>query len=113
MQVLAVLLAVVLGASAAQAVVLSPGDIVTAGGGMVTRVDPTTGDRTIVSCTDIAVCPGGLVGSGPGIIFNGIAFEADASLVVPGFVNGVGVDFVLLRIDPATGDRAVISGPAV
>ena len=106
-------LAVVLGASAAQAVVLSPGDIIAAMPGKVIRIDPATGDRTTVSCTNTVVCPSGLVGSGAShIAGNGFALESDGSLVVVGKVAVTG-ERVVLRIDPATGDRVVISGAGV
>ena len=110
---LAVLLTGVLGASAAQAVVLSPGDVVTGEVNKVVHIDPATGDRTTVSCSNTLVCPSGLVGSGPGVMTgSAMGLESDGSLVVAALL-GPNNDNVLLRIDPATGDRAVISGPGV
>ena len=63
----------------------------------VVRVDPSSGDRTIISDASI--------GSGPGFVtpFD-IAVEADGSLVV---VDS-GLEAVV-RVDPVSGDRTIIS----
>ena len=69
--------------------------VVDAGLNAVIRVDPTTGDRTIISRRldeDNELDP------------RGIAVEADGSLVV---VDS-GLDAVV-RVDPTTGDRTIIS----
>ncbi len=69
----------------------------------VFRVDPITGDRTIVSDTNI--------GRGPNFIRSkGIVVEADGNLVV---IDGGGVreDLdALVRVVPVNGDRAKLSG---
>ncbi len=63
----------------------------------VVRVDPVSGDRTILSDAS--------VGSGPGFGAPfGIAVEADGSLVVV----DIGLE-VVLRVDPVSGDRTIIS----
>ena len=82
----------------------------------VVRVDPTTGNRTIVSgCTIVpdGPCPDGpplvpdnLVGSGPEF-GNPVAIAIEASgqgLVVDSFLGAV------VRVDPTTGNRTVVSG---
>jgi len=70
----------------------------------VIRVDPISGDRVILSDDS--------TGSGPDFeILRGIAIEADGSLVVvdtgrdPG---NTGLDAVL-RVDPISGDRVIVS----
>ena len=64
----------------------------------VVRVDPVTGDRTILSDAG--------TGTGPDFVsLRGLAVEADGRLVV--------VDSVLdalIRVDPVTGDRTILSG---
>ncbi len=99
-----------LGSSPAIAVMLSPGDILVADIGLDTlgaspggifKVDPSTGDRTIVS--------GFGVGSGPSFS------DPFAVAITPGgdiLVSDVLGDSIF-RIDPNTGDRTRISGPGV
>ncbi|HVU87427.1 MAG TPA: PEP-CTERM sorting domain-containing protein [Pirellulales bacterium] len=96
--------ALIFSAHPAQAVTLKPGDIVVAAniGGtplpndVLVVVDPTTGNRTILS--------GGTVGTGPAITGGySMSFASDGSLLL---AEGDG----LMRIDPATGNRTVISG---
>jgi hypothetical protein len=66
----------------------------------VVRVDPVSGDRTILS--DAAT------GSGPGFKdLRGIAVEADGSLVV----TDADLDAVV-RVDPVSGDRTILSDAA-
>lgn len=68
------------------------------GWGAVVRVDPVTGDRTIVSDA----------GTGAGPFFGflaGIAVEADGDLVVTDQTLQA-----VLRVDPITGDRTIVSG---
>jgi len=63
----------------------------------VVRVDPVSGDRTIISNASI--------GSGPGFVGPvGVAVEANGSLVVA----DSGLDAVV-RVDPVSGDRTIIS----
>ncbi len=70
---------------------------VTPGFGVVYRVDPLTGDRTVIW--------GPETGSGPhySCAVDAIAIEADGRLVI---VHGG----ALFRLDPATGDLALVSG---
>ncbi len=71
----------------------------------VVRVDPTTGNRTLVSgCTD-TICSS-QVGTGPalGRVF-GIEVEASGQILVADTL-------ALLRIDPVSGNRSVVSGCA-
>jgi hypothetical protein len=87
---------------AERAVTLNPGDIIIGAaisasdvGLMV--VDPTTGNRTILSDNT----------HGTGVDFSdptGVSFASDGSLLVPETVN-----HTLFRVDPATADRAIIS----
>jgi hypothetical protein len=78
-------------------------DRTVAGTYAIVYVDPATGNRTVMSgCLD-AGC-GAVVGSGPAIgrLF-GIALEADGHIVA---ADGLAV----FRIDPATGNRTLLSG---
>jgi hypothetical protein len=71
----------------------------------VVRVEPSTGDRTLVSgCTDTSCSS--QVGSGPAMdrVF-GIEVEASGDILVADTLS-------LLRIDPGSGDRSVVSGCA-
>lgn len=82
----------------------------------VLRIDPVSGDRTVVSSTRRLIEPVtdnvSLVldiGSGPIFVDPmGIAVEADGQLVVTNFKRGT-----VLRVDPASGDRTVVSGVGV
>jgi streptogramin lyase len=66
----------------------------------VLRVDPVTGDRTIVSDAS--------TGRGPALRSpQGIAVEASGRLVVVNYGRTIAA---VLRVDPATGDRTVVSG---
>lgn len=68
------------------------------GPGRILRVDPFSGDRTVVS--DAAV------GTGPALGFlESLAVEPDGTLVVVESRSRV-----LMRIDPVTGRRSVVSG---
>jgi len=75
------------------------------------RVDPSTGDRTVLSgCTaeDPATfaCTA-LLGTGPSFGFpGGIAVEADGALVVV----DEGLTGRVIRVNPVTGDRVLVSG---
>ena len=109
-QFLAVLIAVgaILCAVPAQAVVLSPGDILVGDNGLfaILRVDPVSGDRTIVSgCPTPAIIQYPFtVGSGPDIApITGIAIAPDGSIMVSMGINGVA------RVDPATGNREIVA----
>ena len=73
----------------------------------VPRVDPVSGDRTIVSDA----------GTGSGFGFGGlavptsIAVEGTGSLVVLGVCCGLEpFNSYMLRVDPVSGDRTVVSG---
>jgi len=88
------------------AAMLSPGDILVAdtglsGPGGIFKVDPSTGDRTIVS--------GFGVGSGPsfGELF-GIVITPNGDILVSDVFGDS-----IFRVDPTTGDRTRISGPGV
>jgi hypothetical protein len=76
-----------------------------AGFNAVLQVDPLTGDRSVVSGCENAVCSS-IRGTGPALdTLFGIAVETggDNDIVVAS-------SYALLRIDPATGDRTVLSG---
>jgi DNA-binding beta-propeller fold protein YncE len=67
------------------------GSLVVVDSGNVVRVDPDTGDRTVI-------------GTGPPLDFpEGIAVEPDGSLVVVDSGN-------VVRVNPVTGERALVSG---
>jgi streptogramin lyase len=69
--------------------------------GAVIRINPATGIHTLVSGCSERSCRGG----GPELAFlQGIAVEADGQLVVVSFSTGI------IRIDPVTGDRTLVSG---
>ena len=81
--------------------------VVDAGHDAVVRVDPTTGDRTIISMIIMDPADEDDPGRGVGLAFTnlrGIAVEDDGSLVV---VDRQ--DDVVGRVDPETGDRMIIS----
>jgi hypothetical protein len=69
----------------------------------VVRIDPATGNRTTVSgCTSSACTT--VIGAGPAMdALFGVVVEASGDIVVAD-------SFALLRIDPLTGDRVVLSG---
>jgi hypothetical protein len=76
----------------------------------VLRVDPITGNRSVVSgCTDAISCGGPPVGSGPA--FNSpvlVKLAADGDLLVTDFgLPGV------MHVDPATGNRTVITSASM
>jgi len=68
----------------------------------VVRVDPHTGDRTVVA--------NDTTGHGPPLVFpESIAVERDGHLVVvDGFARFAGLRAVV-RVDPHTGDRTIVS----
>jgi hypothetical protein len=77
--------------------------------GAVLRVNPITGDRAIISgCAAVdsgGRCVGEIIGAGPRFLTPvGIVVEAAGSLVV----GDVGLGAVL-RVDPFTGDRVIVS----
>ncbi len=75
--------------------------VVDAGLEALVRVDPVSGDRTILS--------GAGTGSGPRFgIPEGIAVEADGSLAVADFIPDA-----LVRVDPVSGDRTILSGAGI
>jgi sugar lactone lactonase YvrE len=66
----------------------------------VVRVDPTSGDRTIISDNT--------TGTGPNLkVVWGIAVEADGSLVVTD--SGLNALNATVRVDPVSGDRTIVS----
>jgi len=74
----------------------------------VLRVDPRTGDRSVVSgCGDVdfdGILCNATIGQGPPFDFlQGIAVEADSHLVV------TTVDKAVIRVHPRTGDRSIVS----
>lgn len=85
------------------------GSIYVADGLAVYEIDPANGDRTRLSGCDDAGCSSA-VGAGP--TFGepaDIAFQADGSLLVTYRIEGK--PFGALRsVDPATGDRTLVSG---
>jgi MYXO-CTERM domain-containing protein len=73
--------------------------------GAILRVDPATGDRTLVSGCEDPGCTSSR-GSGPAFVdLFGLAREAGGTLVA----SDAALD-ALLRVDPATGDRTLVSG---
>jgi sugar lactone lactonase YvrE len=79
----------------------------------VLQVDPSTGDRTLVSgCTAIDVegrCVGGLIGRGPPFDFPvALAVEVTGALVVVD--AGLGA---VMRVNPSTGDRTLVSDASI
>jgi hypothetical protein len=92
------------GASQVAAVTLTPGDIVIADQGLgdlrgpaIIRVDPTTGNQTIVSSGGLLSVP------------RGVALDVNGDILVamrccgPNVINGV------LRVDPTTGNQTIVS----
>jgi hypothetical protein len=78
---------------------LGPGDIVVIDTdlGAVVRVDPTSGDRTIVSDDN--------TGAGPQFVEPwGVALESDGQILVADDVLEA-----VVRVDPTTGDRTIVS----
>jgi len=79
----------------------------------VFRVHAVTGERSVVSgCTAIGMdgtCTGPIIGAGPMWLHPaGVAVEATGTLVVAD-----GALAAILRVDPVTGDRTLVSGPGV
>jgi hypothetical protein len=85
-----------------QAMAIEPsGAMAVVANGLIMRVNPHSGDRTIVS--------GGGMGSGPTIGSpQGIAVEASGGLVVTSWESAGNA--AVVRVDPGTGARTVISG---
>ncbi len=85
------------GVNQAAAVTLAPGDIVIADQGdlpAIIRIDPTTGNQTIVSSGGLLAVP------------RGVALDANGDILVAvrfGPINGV------VRVDPATGNQTIVS----
>jgi streptogramin lyase len=74
------------------------------------RVNQTTGDRTVVSgCIDVSCSS--QRGTGPDFVFpRGIAVESDGQILVcEGFLADPSNQQSILRVDPATGNRTVVS----
>ena len=78
------------------------------------RIDPLTGDRTVISgCVDVGCTS--QVGAGPSFVFlRGVVPEDDGNLLVcEGFLGDPSNQQSILRVDPATGDRTVVSSSLV
>jgi outer membrane protein assembly factor BamB len=126
------------------AALAAPGDLLVGNDQGILRVDPMTGDRTLVSgrpareWDGVAIASDGTAyavdriadavfarpvgggrfelvsgssrGTGPAIAEpKDLAIEMDGALLL---VQGIGADAMLLRIDPATGDRRLVAGIA-
>ena len=111
------LLFLVFGARLADAVTLNPGDILMAnnGSGSLMRVDPTSGDQTVVSGCFVAQCGIPAVGSGPawGGSLSSIALELDGSILVAGRQADPPDEPSIFRVDPTTGDRVVVASTSI
>jgi hypothetical protein len=91
-------------------IVREPGDtIAVADGQAVYRVDPATGDRTIVSgCTDVGC--GSVVGSGPSFGEPvDLLVEPAGTLLVSYRIENVPFG-AIRRVDPVSGARTLVSG---
>lgn len=93
------------GTAPVRAVMLSPGDIVVGvrvpgEGGALFRINPMTGDRTVITSSD--------VGSGLNLqVSDGICLDTDGTLLISNSGDfGVGR---VMRVDPLTGNRTVVS----
>ncbi len=76
------------------------------GGGGVIRIDPVTGDRTIIS--------GFGVGSGPsGLFFNGITADNRGNINVSASDSGFLDEASIIKIDSETGDQTILSSSSV
>jgi len=99
------LLALVCRAAPLGAAELHPGDLlVITDGENVVRVDPATGDQTIISSKS--------VGSGPTITMSALVVNSIGELFALGDSGGTADGATILRIDPATGNRTVFSNNA-
>jgi Ca2+-binding RTX toxin-like protein len=74
-----------------------------AGNGLIFKVDPITGFRTVIS--DFQVPPGHPTGRNP----NGLAIDSSGSLIATTDKFTGTVRELLIRIDPLTGTRTIIS----
>ncbi|MEM9177745.1 MAG: hypothetical protein AAGC67_21245 [Myxococcota bacterium] len=71
----------------------------------VVAIDPTTGDRSVVS-GPFGVCAP--IGTGPALLDP--PFDDDRSIATDGFGTVVTADYRVLEIDVATGERTLVSG---
>ncbi len=85
--------------------------------GRLIEVDPSTGDRTVVSGCDAASgssCVGSIVGGGPvpGFALGVVPLDASENTFASRMPLNPGVCFggTILEIDRATGDRSILSG---
>lgn len=105
------------------AVDLNPGDILTLerifsgtpdpDDAVLLRVDPVTGASEIISDPNHGVGPDLLMGAGA---VSDVAIEASGQILVSSIILLVVDPFfepVILRVDPATGDRTVVAGNGV
>jgi len=83
-------------------VVIDP-DAGTGGSGVLFRVDPVTGDRTVVS--DFGNIDQGELGNLPG----DVAIEGNGNILVLDSGAGTRGRAVLFRVDPVTGERTILS----
>ena len=92
----------------AAAVVLVKGDIIIAtNGGSLFSIDPATGDSTLISQWDNICC----VGTGPGIAQSiQLAIDPDGTILLAGNLMAPEVGQGVLRVDPSTGNRTLVSG---
>jgi hypothetical protein len=81
----------------------------------VVRVDPHSGDRTVISgCTAVdpagsGACVGTILGRGRPFAFpRGLAVEADGHLVVVDLF-----DAAVVRVDPVSGDRTIVADDTI
>ncbi len=98
--------------------VLNPGDILAVDYTLdaVLKIDPTTGNRTVVSAG--ANASGGATQQGTGGSFGApqdVVIEDSGNLIVTdrSFDPGTGSDEYVVRVDPATGNRTILSGPMI
>ena len=84
------------------------GHIVVGDSQSIVRIDPTTGDRTPISgcIRDMSFNCSSFVGNGPSLgVLQGMEVEADGHLVIADSRLEA-----VLRINPTTGDRTILSG---
>lgn len=78
------------------------GSLLVVGGGFLTRVDPVTGDRTVVSSDEMDIGAGPSLPAWPNY---GIEISPQGDVFVTSWF-----DHSIMRVDPVTGDRFEFSG---